>query len=165
MEKIELFKNKINGLSDDKLIELLRTTNNQHNAEVFELAKEESEKRNLTVDLIDKISNIERQIKEKEISTEDWRKLQKWNWGAFLLSPVWALANGLETKWTLLWCIPIVNIVVAFYLGQNGNSLAFRTSKINSVEDFMMVQKSWGRWGVRIFWLTIIGGLIVDLIS
>jgi hypothetical protein len=58
-----------------------------------------------------------------------------------------------------------VNIVVVFYLGYNGNRLAFAKSKIDSVDDFMVIQKDWGLWGVRLFWLGLLGGLFVLIVD
>jgi hypothetical protein len=72
--------------------------------------------------------------------------------GAFILAPVWALANSLE-KWAILTFIPGVNVSVIFYLGFKGNKLAYHKSKLGKVEDFMTVQRKWSIWGVRIFWI------------
>lgn len=94
-------------------------------------------------------------------------KLKKWNWGAFLLAPIWTLANKLE-KWTILCFIPGVNIFAIFYLGHNGNKLAFEKSTISSVDGFMVIQENWARWGVRLVWLGAVGGclaLIIDIAS
>ncbi len=147
----EFFERKIKELADDKLIDLLRKTGNDANPDIFDLAKKEAELRKLKFDLPDK--------KAMDNSSNDKEKLKKWNWGAFLLAPIWTLANKLE-KWTILCFVPGVNIFVIFYLGQNGNRLAFEKSAIGSVDDFMTVQKDWGRWGVRLLWLGLIVGLL-----
>ncbi|MBL7853723.1 MAG: hypothetical protein JNL17_04970 [Cyclobacteriaceae bacterium] len=155
----EFFLRKIKALTDDKLIDLLQKTSGESNPDILELAKEEAGKRNLKLELTHKDDKI-----NIESKSNDHRKLRKWNWGAFILAPIWTLANRLE-KWTILCFVPILNIVVAFYLGYNGNRLAFGKSKIDSVDDFMVIQKNWGLWGVRLFWLGLLGGLSLLIID
>jgi hypothetical protein len=152
----EFFQRKIKELTNDKLIDLLQQTSNESSSDIFELANEEAEQRNLKFELTDK-DNVENKSDDKE-------KLRKWNWGAFFLGPVWALANKLE-KWAILSFIPFVNIAVIFYLGYNGNRLAFEKSKIDSVDDFMLIQKDWARWGVRIFWFGLVVGLAATIVD
>lgn len=152
------FQRKIKELSDDKLIELLQKTGNDLNQDIFDLAKEEAERRGLEFKLIDKVD-----IARVENKSNDTEKLRKWNWGAFFLAPIWTLANKLEI-WTILCFIPFVNIGVIFFLGYNGNRLAFEKSKIDSVDDFLLIQKSWGVWGLRLFWLGLIA-LVVGLVG
>jgi hypothetical protein len=155
----EFFERKIKELTDDKLIDLLRKTGNEANPDIFHLAKKEAELRKLQFDLADK---VDEQVLDN--SSDDKEKLKKWNWGAFLLAPIWNLANKLE-KWTILCFVPGVNIFVIFYLGQNGNRLAFEKSAIGSVDDFMTIQKDWGLWGVRLLWLGLIGGLLALIVD
>lgn len=155
----EFYQRKINKLTDVKLINLLQKTSNEFNHNIFELAKAEADNRNLKFELKDKIDKG-----EGEIVSHDREKLKKWNWGAFLLAPLWTLANKLE-MWTILCFVPIVNIGVILYLGFKGNRLAFEKSKMGSVDDFMVIQKYWGRWGVRLFWLGILGGLVASIVD
>ena len=155
----EFFDRKIKELTDDKLIDLLQKTDNERNPEIFNLAKKEAELRKLNFELI---ININKQPVDR--NSNDLGKLKKWNWGAFLLAPIWTLANKLE-KWTILYFIPGVNIFVIFYLGKNGNRLAFEKSTIDSVDDFMTIQKDWGRWSIRLLWLGLLGSLIVLLVD
>lgn len=91
-------------------------------------------------------------------------KLRKWNWGAFLLAPIWALANRMEI-WAILWFVPVVNIGVIFYLGYSGNIAAFERSGLESVDDFMLIQASWRRWAIRIFILVLAIGLVQLIIE
>jgi len=155
----EFFQRKIKELTDDKLIDLLQKTSGGSNPDIFELANKEADERNIKFVLTDKAETI-----SVESKLNDKEKLRKWNWGAFLLAPIWALANKLET-WSILCFIPLVNIIVLFYLGYNGNRLAFEKSKIDSVDDFMIIQKDWGLWGIRIFWLVLLGGLIALIVN
>lgn len=150
----EFFHQKIKRLSNDKLINLLHKTNNKENPDLFELAMNEAEARNLQFNL-----KLGVELEEFEHNTNDKEKLRKWNWGAFFLAPIWALANQLD-KWTILCFVPLVNIGVMFYLGYYGNKLAFQKSKIDSVDDFMVIQKGWERWGLRVFWVGVLAGVI-----
>jgi hypothetical protein len=142
----ELYRRKIKALTDEKLTDLLRITNNRSNDRIFELAEAEANSRSLTITLIRSTTTG---LTEK---TGDRRRLRKWNWAAFLLSPFWTLANGLD-KWMVLWFIPVVNIFVIFYLGFKGNEIAFEKSAITSVDDYMVFQKYWSLWGIRMFLL------------
>jgi hypothetical protein len=77
-----------------------------------------------------------------------------WNWGASGLSILWGLSSGV---WRVLWMfIPIVNIFFVIYLGMNGNKLAWRANKWESVEKFIEVQNKWKPWGILFFVLFVI---------
>ena len=97
--------------------------------------------------------------KINKLSDDDKRKLKKWNWGAFFLSLLWTTGNKLEI-WTIFCFIPFLNIIVVFYLGYYGNQLAYNKSSIDSVDDFMVIQKYWEAWGIGLF-LTITGLLFL----
>ncbi len=99
--------------------------------------------------------------KINKLSDDDKRKLKKWNWGAFFLSLLWTTGNKLEI-WTVFCIIPFLNIIIMFYLGYYGNRLAYNKSSIDSVDDFMVIQKYWGAWGIGLF-LTIIGLLALQI--
>jgi hypothetical protein len=88
------------------------------------------------------------------ISDSDSAKLSTWNWGAFFLAPLWAFTNRLEL-WAVLCFVPFVNIVVALYLGYRGNRLAYSKSRV-TVDEFVIIQKHWNRWGIRVFWLAVL---------
>ena len=153
------FERKIKELTNDKLIDLLQKTENKVNSDIFDLAKKEADFRNLQFSLN---KNVEKQL--IEIGSDENEKLKKWNWGAFLLAPIWTLAHKLE-KWTILWFVPGVNDIVIFYLGINGNRLAFEKSSIKSIDDFITVQKDWGRWSVRLIIIGIICGLFSMILT
>lgn len=155
----DFFERKIKELTSDKLIELLRKTGDESNSDIFDLAKKEAESRKLQFELPGKVGK-----QAIENVSNDKKKLKKWNWGAFLLAPVWTLANKLDT-WTILCFVPGVNIFVIFYLGQNGNRLAFEKSTIDSVDDFMIVQKDWGRRGLILLGVGLIGGLLALIVG
>ncbi len=72
-----------------------------------------------------------------------------WNWGAFLFTWIWGVANGVpKSLWAL---IPIWNIVYAFILGAKGNQWAWEGRDWTSVEDFRASQHKWAIWGLIIY--------------
>lgn len=75
---------------------------------------------------------------------------KKWNWGAFWLTCIWGVRNGLY--WTLLAVIPVVHAGLAFYLGYRGGKLAWEKGNWKSEEAFEKSQKRWnvGGWIVGI---------------
>jgi hypothetical protein len=81
-------------------------------------------------------------------------EVDRWNWGAFLLSWIWGLGNN--TFIALLALVPIVNFVVIFVLGAKGSAWAWRNKRWESVEHFKRVQRKWAIAGV-IAWLALIG--------
>lgn len=70
----------------------------------------------------------------------------RWNWGAFLLTWIWGVANS--TFIALLMFVPFVNLAMPFVLGAKGNAWAWRNQRWASVEEFQRVQRSWAKWGV-----------------
>jgi hypothetical protein len=69
-----------------------------------------------------------------------------WNWGAFILPPIWGIGNNVWIG--LLGFIPLVNFVMAIYLGAKGNELAWNARQWDSAEHFRSVQKKWAIWGL-----------------
>src|SRR5687768_6012254 len=138
MEK-EFFERKVQQLSDDKLQDLLKLRY-EANREIISLAIEEAKKRGIDVPEVGVPSN-----KALNVEQEEWKKLEKWNWGAFVLAPFWTLANGLE-RWTILTFIPGVNLAAVIYLGLYGNRLAYEKSDIRNIEHFMVLQEHWNKW-------------------
>ncbi len=84
--------------------------------------------------------------------------LRGWNWGAFLMPPIWGAANQVWIG--LLWLIPflipglpvtlglLLAMGFAVYLGLRGNELAWSAKKWRSVEHFKRTQQAWLTWGV-----------------
>ena len=46
-------------------------------------------------------------------------QVKRWNWGAFFLTPIWAIANSVWIG--LLGFVPVVNFMMSFVLGVKGN--------------------------------------------
>lgn len=86
------------------------------------------------------------------------REVKRWNWGAFWLTWIWGLFNGVYIS--LLGLIPIINIFMSFYLGAKGNELAWRNRYWDREIDFLKTQKKWAiaGWVVGLlFWSGVIG--------
>jgi hypothetical protein len=90
-------------------------------------------------------------------------ELKGWNWGAFLLGPVWGLFNGVWFALVLavIWVLPLLprwtatplvfgGLALIVYLGLKGNELAWRAKRWDSVEHFRRVQQSWATWGLLV---------------
>jgi len=85
-------------------------------------------------------------------------EVKRWNWGAFWLTWIWGLFNGVYIS--LLGLIPIINIFMSFYLGAKGNELAWRSMYWHGEIDFLKIQKKWAiaGWITSIlFWSGVIG--------
>lgn len=73
-------------------------------------------------------------------------EIRGFNWGAFFLSWIWALAH--RTWIGLLALIPVVGLVMCFVLGFKGNEWAWRNRHYPSIADFKKAQKSWAIAGL-----------------
>jgi hypothetical protein len=90
-------------------------------------------------------------------------ELKRWNWGAFLLNWVWALAHGV---WFGLFAlIPGVSFVVALVLGSKGNELAWRKREWESVESFQRTQRTWSHWGLVIWAVGVVLSVVVAVVA
>jgi len=88
------------------------------------------------------------------------KEIKGWNWGAFLICFFWSIGNNVWIG--LLSATPFVGLFVAIYMGINGNELAWKNKRWESVEHFKSTQKNWTIAGV-IF--TIISFFLVILIA
>ncbi len=87
-------------------------------------------------------------------------EIDRWNWGAFLLSWIWGIGNN--TYIAFLAFVPLVGLAVPFVLGAKGSAWAWRNKRWESVEAFRSAQRKWALWGVAIIALMI--ALFVGLI-
>jgi hypothetical protein len=76
-------------------------------------------------------------------------QIQRWNWGAFFLTFIWGLRHRVYSS--LFVFVPFVGLFVPILLGLNGNELAWRAVRWNSIEEFLRVQRSWSKWGIGLF--------------
>ncbi len=76
--------------------------------------------------------------------------LHKWNWGAFFFGWIWGVGTGVFIA--LLSLIPVVGLVMPFYLGASGSRLAWKARYYQGgIEQFKKEQKTWAKWGVLYF--------------
>lgn len=88
------------------------------------------------------------------------REVRKWNWGAFLLTFIWGVGNGVYIS--LLAIIPGVNIIMAVILGIKGNEWAWCKNKCLTITEFQKQQKLWAKWGIiSIIIITIVSVFLV----
>lgn len=88
-------------------------------------------------------------------------EVDRWNWGAFLLTWIWGLGNN--TFIALLAFVPFVNIAMPFVLGARGSAWAWRNRRWESVEAFRQTQRKWARWGLvffALFFAALVGTLV-----
>ena len=85
------------------------------------------------------------------------QEIQRWNWSAFILGPIWGMVHGIW--WSILGFLPllpispllrsigfIVLIGVMLILGLKGNEMAWRARQWDSAEKFLAVQQRWATW-------------------
>jgi hypothetical protein len=88
-------------------------------------------------------------------------ELRKWNWGAFLLSWIWAIGNRVWIG--LLALIPIVGLVMMFVLGIKGNRWAWEKKRWRDIEDFHRTQRKWAIAGLVFLVLTVLLGVVLAI--
>ncbi|MFT5180083.1 MAG: hypothetical protein ACI9GH_000402 [Candidatus Paceibacteria bacterium] len=93
-------------------------------------------------------------VDKKEIPEE----IKGWNWGAFLFNWIWGIGN--KTYIALFSLVPIVGIVMMFYLGFKGNELAWKNNDWKSIEDFKYAQKKWSTTSIAVIIIFILFVLI-----
>lgn len=97
-------------------------------------------------------------------------QLKKFSWGAFAMSPLWGLCNGVY--WPLLLIplsmIPFVGSVLdligAVYFGIKGNRMAWNSKhEWDGFDHFLRVQRGWNIAGIIVFGLSLLVGIIIGL--
>lgn len=90
---------------------------------------------------------------------DDESKIDKWNWGAFTFSWIWAISN--KIYWPLVVFIPffgwIALPIISIFLGAKGNKWAWEKSSANTTaSQFISTQKTWNTVGLIFFCISII---------
>jgi hypothetical protein len=75
-------------------------------------------------------------------------ELDDWNWGAFLLTWVWAVGNKVWIGLVALAPVPFANLAVGILLGIKGNEWAWQNKKWKSIKHFRHTQRIWLYWGL-----------------
>lgn len=88
-------------------------------------------------------------------STENSLPKMGWNWGAFMLYPIWGFWNGC---W---WGILIAfffgwTIIPNFIFGACGSSWAWSNRQWRDADEFNQMQAAWRPWGIAIFVINIL---------
>jgi hypothetical protein len=86
-------------------------------------------------------------------------EVKGWSWGAFVLTWIWGVCNGVLIS--LLCLIPVFNIAWAFVLGFKGNEWSWRNKKWDSIEHFKSTQRSWNIAGIILFAISMVALVIV----
>ena len=89
------------------------------------------------------------QMQSQSASRDIPVEIDRWNWGAFLLTWIWGLGNN--TFIALLMFVPFVNVVMWFLLGAKGSVWAWRNGRWDDVAHFKRVQRKWALWGFGIW--------------
>jgi len=82
--------------------------------------------------------------------------LKKINWGALMLSWIWAIWNAPMKERLLSFFIPFYFVLLAL----KGNQVTLAYRKYDSLDHFLAVQKAWTKWG-----LIVVVGVPVVLIA
>jgi hypothetical protein len=72
-------------------------------------------------------------------------ELKKWNWGAFLLTWIWGIGNGVLRSFLVL--VPLYGFYEWYLLGTQGNRWAWEKRRWESIEAFRRTQKTWATAG------------------
>jgi len=86
-------------------------------------------------------------------------EVKGWSWGAFGLTWIWGICNGVLIS--LLCLIPVFAIVWAFVLGAKGNEWAWRNKKWDSIEHFKSTQRPWNIAGIVLFAISMVALIAV----
>lgn len=96
----------------------------------------------------------------------------KWNWGAFILSWLWGLFNGVywPLAFILLNFIPYIGWIAylagSVFLGLKGNELSWNRNKNwHSVEYFERKQQKWSKAGFIVLGVAVVLGLFIGIAS
>ena len=79
-----------------------------------------------------------------------------WNWGAFMLYPIWGFWNG--CWWAILIAIFFgwLGIIPNILFGAMGSKWAWNEKTWRSAQDFNDMQEAWRPWGIAFFVFNII---------
>lgn len=101
---------------------------------------------------------VENTYSQAEIDKE----INKWNWGAFFCSWIWAAYHKIYWPLAVLivGCIPyigqIATLILSAYLGFTGSAKAWASGRYATFESFKAAQKKWAIIGVIVFVLGIV---------
>jgi hypothetical protein len=88
-------------------------------------------------------------------------ELKGFNWGAFFLSWIWGIGNKVWISFIVL----VLGIIWSIVLGLKGNEWAWQNKQWDSIEHFKKTQKTWRKWGIALFIISIAITLLMVIIS
>jgi hypothetical protein len=86
-------------------------------------------------------------------------EVKGWSWGAFVLTWIWGVFNGVLIS--LLALIPGFVLIWAIVLGIKGREWAWRNKKWDSVEHFKNTQRPWDIAGIVLFAISMVALVII----
>ena len=103
--------------------------------------------------------------------------LSKWSWGPFFLWLFWPFWNADNTFKIIAIAIFVSNfipfihflswpasLIFAIYLGIKGNRIMAANRQFSSLAEFQAVQTAWAKWGVIVFAVTIVLGILLFVV-
>lgn len=76
-----------------------------------------------------------------------------WNWGAFWLTWIWGIGNGVWISFVAL----VLGIIWSVVLGLKGNEWAWQNRRFESIEQFRETQAAWSKWG----WIVLVVSAVI----
>jgi hypothetical protein len=101
------------------------------------------------------------ETRRDETTDVEW-ELRKFNWGAFLLSWIWAFGHRLWL-WGILGLLPLVGTVVMFVLGFKGNRWAWEKGSYASAEELRRKERKWAWAALWVYAGVFVGGFLIGL--
>lgn len=90
-------------------------------------------------------------------------EIRGWNWGAFLMTPIWAVAHKVKGAYISFVPIFIIQLIAAVWMGSKGNEYAWQTRHWQNAEAFQSSQRKWLYAGV-VWFLLVVGFVCTVLI-
>lgn len=110
--------------------------------------------------------NLETQA-EQVLLQDEVKPVRGWNYGAFTFPLLWCLFNGCMWQFVIV-LIPGVNQIFRIFLGEFGNSWAWKVygeDRMGDVERFNRIQKRWNIAGILALSIMAILGIIGFILS
>jgi len=86
-------------------------------------------------------------------------EIKGWSWGAFVLTWIWGVCNGVLIS--LLCLIPVFGFAWAFVLGFKGNEWAWQNKRWASIDEFKNTQRGWNIAGIVLFAISMVALAII----
>jgi hypothetical protein len=97
------------------------------------------------------------------------RYIGMWNWGAFLLCPLWLMNHGRVWRGILALVVSfiplggLVSLAMAIAYGIKGNEVATTSRRFYDDAQFVAVQNAWRNWGFGVFVVSVVLGVFIGV--